>query len=46
MYFGLHFPTDIIAGVAESLLWLSLWIIVVDRLGLDLRWRPAPAPSS
>jgi len=46
MYFGLHYPTDVAAGVAEALLWLSVWIVMVDRLGLDLRWRSTPAASS
>ena len=43
MYFGLHYPTDIAAGVAEAFLWLSVWILMVDRLGIDLRWQSGPA---
>jgi undecaprenyl-diphosphatase len=39
MYFGLHYPTDVAAGVAEAFLLLSIWILMVDRLGIDLRWR-------
>jgi len=46
MYFGLHYPTDVAAGAAEALLWLSGWIVAVDRLGLDLRFQPATATSS
>jgi undecaprenyl-diphosphatase len=46
LYFGLHYPTDIAAGIAEALLWLSVWIVMADRLGLDLRWRLAPVASS
>jgi undecaprenyl-diphosphatase len=38
VYLGLHYPTDVIAGIADGLLWLMVWTIACDRLGLDLRW--------
>ena len=38
VYLGLHYPTDVVAGTAEGLLWLMVWTIAFDRLGIDLRW--------
>ena len=38
VYLGLHYPTDVVAGAAEGLLWLMLSAIAFDRLGIDLRW--------
>jgi membrane-associated phospholipid phosphatase len=38
VYLGLHYPTDVVAGTAEGLVWLMVWTIAFDRLGIDLRW--------
>lgn len=38
VYLGLHYPTDIIAGVGEGVCWLMLATLALDRLGIDLRW--------
>jgi undecaprenyl-diphosphatase len=38
VYLGLHYPTDVVAGTAEGLLWLMVGTIAFDRLGIDLRW--------
>lgn len=38
VYPGLHYPTDVVAGAAEAILWLTVSITVVERLGIDLRW--------
>jgi membrane-associated phospholipid phosphatase len=37
-YLGLHYPTDIIAGVSEGVCWLMVATLVSDWLGIDLRW--------
>jgi undecaprenyl-diphosphatase len=41
VYLGLHYPTDVVAGMAEGLLWLIVSTIAFDRLGVDLRWPAA-----
>jgi membrane-associated phospholipid phosphatase len=41
VYLGLHYPTDVVAGTAEGLLWLMVSTIAFDRLGIDLRWPAA-----
>jgi membrane-associated phospholipid phosphatase len=38
VYLGLHYPTDIIAGVSEGVCWLMVATLVSDWLGIDLRW--------
>jgi membrane-associated phospholipid phosphatase len=38
VYLGAHYPTDVLAGAAEALLWLMVWIGAAERLGIDLRW--------
>lgn len=37
-YLGLHYPTDVIAGVSEGVCWLMAATLVSDWLGIDLRW--------
>lgn len=38
VYLGLHYPTDVIAGVSEAVCWLMVATVVSDGLGIDLRW--------
>ncbi|MGH8714238.1 MAG: phosphatase PAP2 family protein [Casimicrobiaceae bacterium] len=37
-YLGLHYPTDIVAGVCEGVCWLTLATVALDSLGIDMRW--------
>lgn len=38
VYLGLHYPTDVTAGVSEGVCWLMIATLVSDWLGVDLRW--------
>ena len=43
VYFGLHFPTDVVAGVAEGFAWLMLWLPFIEPIGhFDERRSEAP----
>jgi undecaprenyl-diphosphatase len=46
VYLGLHYPTDVVAGTAEGVLWVTVSTIALERLGLDFRWQRAPATVS
>jgi Membrane-associated phospholipid phosphatase len=39
IYLGLHYPTDLAAGVAESVLWLMIATFIIDRYAVDFRLR-------
>lgn len=44
-YLGLHYPTDIIAGVSEGMCWLMVATVAADWLGIDLRWSQHTRPA-